>query len=114
MKIEIQNSKDCEKLSIDELAAIRPRYNNSPGAVLIDNEIDRKKRVHQHELDIKLVARQSKWTMISIAATLIGVILGAYLTYYLTTSRYQTLLEVQAKQLDQLIQEKEKMSVQQD
>ena len=87
MKIEIQNSEDCKKLSIDQLAEIRPHYNNSPGAVLIDNEIDRKQRMYQHKLDKELIEIQSKSMkvsyIVSAICTIAGAIAGALIIVWL-------------------------------
>ncbi len=88
MKNEIQNSKDCEKLSIDELARERSgAASNCTRAVLIDNEIERKKRIHQHELDLKLIEMQSKSmktsNIIIAISTIAGAIVGALLTAWL-------------------------------
>lgn len=88
MKKEIQNSKDCENLSIDDLAELRAGIaDNSQKAVLIDNEIDRKKRIHQHELDLKLLNKQAKLmktsNIIIAISTIAGAIVGALLTFWL-------------------------------
>ncbi|MCR4319305.1 MAG: hypothetical protein NUV74_03095 [Candidatus Brocadiaceae bacterium] len=60
---------------------------NSQRAVLIDNEIERQKRVHQHELDKKLIEIQSrsmKMSNIIIAiSTIGGAIVGSLLTFWL-------------------------------
>jgi len=79
---------DIKDTSLKNLA--EQRYgldNNHPTAILIDNEIERRKRLHQHDLDSDLVAKQVRWTkwstLATVGATIIGAIIGALVTFWL-------------------------------
>jgi hypothetical protein len=78
------NSEELKKLSPEELAETRWGYkDNTPVAILIEKEFERRARIEQHELDLKLVLKQVRWMKFSVIATilsaLLGIILGAYL-----------------------------------
>ena len=104
MEIIISNSEDCKKLSIDQLAVQRDgSANNSPKAILIDNEIERKKRIHQHELDLKLITKQVRWMKFSVCAILIAAVMGGIVGYYLTTLENSS-RNKQLKSIQELIQ----------
>ncbi len=88
MKTEIHNSDDCKKLHDDELAKERAGIgSNSQKAILIDIEIAHRARIHQHELDLKLIGIQSKSlkisTIITAACTIAGAVVGTLLTILL-------------------------------
>jgi hypothetical protein len=100
------NINDIENFSPEQLASLIDS-NNTAHALLVGGELDRRKSVRQHELDLKLITKQVRWLQISIITTLIGDVLGSFLTYYLTTSQYKVLLNKQSKLINQLIQEKE-------
>jgi len=79
---------DIKNTPLKQLA--EQRYgldNNHPDSILIDNEIERRKRSHQHELDLDLVAKQVRWmkwsTLATVAAALIGATVGALVTFWL-------------------------------
>lgn len=79
---------DLRKKSDKALAAFRADKNvTSVYAILADKEFERRVRVKQHELDLKLIAKQVTWTkftaILGSAATLIGAIVGALLTMWL-------------------------------
>ena len=79
---------DIKDVPIEDLANQRHGLNDThPEAILIDNEIKRRARVHQHELDLTLVAQQVRWmklaAILGAVTTLIGAIAGALLTFWL-------------------------------
>lgn len=83
---------ELKSLSDAELAA---RHNNSgPGSltiILADKEFERRARVEQHELNMKLMAEQERWmkstakvsAWVTLAAALIGATAGVLLTFWL-------------------------------
>lgn len=82
------DSDEIKEWTIEQLAKRRDDLsNNSPNAVLIDNEIDRRRREQQHELNLIILDRQTKanrrTTYISIIgtviATIVGIIVGKFL-----------------------------------
>ncbi len=82
--------KELESLSPVKLAAEKGRTDantNTQRGVLIDNEIERRKRIHQHELDLKLIAMQEKSmktsSIITAICTISGAVAGAILTVLL-------------------------------
>jgi hypothetical protein len=82
-------SEELSKLSLDELAKIRTnKIAESLPAILIDKEFEHRARIEQHELDLKLVARQVRWmkfsAILGIISALAGAIVGAYLQYRLS------------------------------
>jgi hypothetical protein len=75
-------------LSDVDLAAYRSdKVDSSVQGTLAQKELERRARVHQHELDLKLVANQVRWmkfsAILTAASTLIGTIAGALLTMWL-------------------------------
>lgn len=84
----LRNSTDGE---LATLRAAQKGGGHLLSGILIDQEIARRERLHQHELDLKLIADQVRWmkftAIITAAATLIaavvGAIAGAVLAYWL-------------------------------
>jgi len=79
---------DFKDTPLENLAAQRDGLrSDTPTAILIDNEFARRNRLHQHELDLDLVAKQVRWmkfaAILGSAATLIGAIVGALLIFWL-------------------------------
>jgi hypothetical protein len=86
---------DIKDTPLEKLAEQRwGVMDTAPTAILIDNEIERRKRLHQHELDLDLVLRQVRWMKFSVLATvasaLLGVILGIFLERNLPPTQTQT------------------------
>ena len=86
---------DIKDTPLEKLAEQRwGVMDTAPNAILIDNEIERRKRLHQHELDLDLVLRQVRWMKFSVLATvasaLLGVILGIFLERNLPQTQTQT------------------------
>lgn len=84
MSNEEQFAEDIRKYSDIQLAELRGGIKDgTPRAILIDKEFETRARIKQHELDLKLIARQVRWMKFAVIATilstLLGVILGAYL-----------------------------------
>jgi hypothetical protein len=86
---------DLKSKSDEDLAAFRANKDDrSLYAILADQELARRDRLKQHELDLKLITSQVRWMKFAIiftsAATLIaaivGAVAGATLTYWLRTA----------------------------
>ena len=72
------------KMDDVELASTKAnRLPNDKVVTLVNQEFGRRERVHQHELDVQLIANQTRWMTFSIilgsAATIIGGIVGIVL-----------------------------------
>jgi len=72
-------SKTVKDIPIEELAKIRQGLQpDHPEAILIDNEIDRRNRLHQHELDSDLILRTDRRArraeIIAISAAIIAAL----------------------------------------
>jgi hypothetical protein len=70
------------------------KADRTPGnlqVILVDREIARRERLHQHELDLKLIAEQVRWmkftAILGPVTTIIGIIVGALLTFWLQQSQ---------------------------
>ncbi len=84
-------AKAIRKMSAVELAGFRAnKTDNSVPAILAERELERRTRIHQHELDLDLLFKQGRWmkwsTLATVGATLIGAIAGAMLTYWLQSN----------------------------
>jgi len=82
---------DLKRKSDADLAAFRADKNDtSLYAILADKEFARRDRLRQHELDLKLIARQVRWMKFAAIAMLVAAIVGgaagAALTYWLQKS----------------------------
>ena len=76
MEITSQNIKG---IPIEELANIRQGLQSDhPEAILIDNEIERRNRIHQHELNLDLISRTARRArraeIIAIIAAIIATV----------------------------------------
>jgi len=71
----------------DEELAVRGERNDplSAEGILLDKEWKRRLMKEQHELDLKLIAKQVRWmkfsAILGVLAVLAGAIVGAYLQY---------------------------------
>src|SRR3989304_2461252 len=75
---------DLTKMSDEALAKWQAGWKeHTEYFILAKKEWERRDRLKQHELDLKLMARQVRWMKFAVIATilsaLLGVILGAYL-----------------------------------
>lgn len=80
-KMTPDNIKD---IPLEKLA--EQRYglmDTAPNAILIDNEIERQKRMHQHQLDLDLVMKQVRWMKFSVLAGVLSALLGVILGWLL-------------------------------
>ncbi len=99
---------DIKDIPLEKLAERRYGLNDTaPNAILIDNEIERRKRLHQHELDLDLVLRQVRWMKFSVLATVISVLLGVTLGFWLERSLSPTCSETT---IDKSTQQKSNIS----
>ncbi len=83
--------EQVRQMSYDELVEYRVnKLEYSMPAILAEQEFERRARVHQHELDLDLLFKQGRWmkfsTIATVAATLIGAILGVLLTFWLQSN----------------------------
>lgn len=100
------NSEEIKIWSIEELAKNRDGLsNNTPNAVLIDNEIERRKRELQHSLNTQIVDKQLKLmkitTFVTAASTIIAALAGTYLAYALMQIQKPIQIKGDLKQLSQ-------------
>lgn len=70
----------------EELAVCQSKWQpNSDGHILIEKEWQRRARIAQHELDVKLIKDQVKWmkfsAIVGVVAALAGVCLAAFLQH---------------------------------
>lgn len=83
----MNDSDKYRTMSPEQLAEVQHGLlGKSSEDILIEREWRRRERIEQHELDLKLLFKQGKWMIVSAFIGLFGVILGAFLTYFLTTS----------------------------
>lgn len=78
--------------------------NNSYNTSLANNELERRNRIHQHELDLKLITKQVRWMKFSVCAIIIAAIISGILGYYLSTLGNPS-SDKQLKLLQKLVQE---------
>ena len=78
--------------------------NNSYNTSLANNELERRNRIHQHELDLKLITKQVRWMKFSVCAIIIAAIISGILGYYLSTLGNSSSGK-QLKLLQKLVQE---------
>ncbi len=74
-------AEDLRRTSDEGLANFRENHHASTKeGILADKEFERRARLHQHELDRKLLAEQVRWMkfslLVGVASALAGVILG--------------------------------------
>jgi len=71
-------SETIKDVPIEELAKIRQGLpSDHPEAILIDSEIDRRNRIHQHELNLDLLSRTDRRSRRAEVIAIIAVIIGA-------------------------------------
>ncbi len=101
----MDDSEKFRNMSDDKLAEVQDGLRGNPREnILIENEWRRRDRIDQHKLDLEILFKQGKWMMVSALIGLLGVILGALLTVFLTTSlkkRPQQSLPTTSTQTDQ-------------
>lgn len=78
------NTKDIQEKSTETLAAMLNEDIQSGQNVLIKEELKRRERIHQHELDLKLITKQVKWMKFSVCAIIIAAIISGLIGYGLT------------------------------
>lgn len=68
-------------LSDNKLAELQKEISHlNPEHVLIEQEWQRRSRLEQHNLNLKIFEKQTKWTLFSALLGIIGVIVGVYLS----------------------------------
>lgn len=101
----VSDSDKFRNMSSEQLAEVQHGLSGkSAEDVLIEREWRRRDMIEQHNLDLELLFKQGKWMMASAFIGLLGVILGALLTYVLTTNARkepQQSLEGTSAQTDQ-------------
>jgi hypothetical protein len=71
-------SRTVKDVPIEELAKIRQGLSSDhPEAILIDNEIDRRKRLDQHELNFDLISRTDRRARRAEIIAIIAAIIAA-------------------------------------
>ena len=98
------NSENIKEIPIEKLAAMRNKDVQSSEQVLIEQEFKRRERIHQHELDLKLITKQVKWMKFSVFAILGAALISGIVGYYLATLENKS-RDKQQKLLHTLIQE---------
>jgi len=83
--------EQVRRMSDGELVDFRAnKIDTSVDAIVADREFEHRARVHQHDLDLDLLFKQGRWmkfsAMATAAATLIGTIVGALLTFWLQSN----------------------------
>ncbi len=81
---------DIENSSLEQLASLIDS-NNTTNALLASNELERRKRLDKHKLDIELIEIQAKamktsnaiTAICTIAGTIAGAILAVLMQWYL-------------------------------
>ena len=86
---------ELRKVSDADLAVYRTnRKADQPETILAEKEFERRGRIHQHELDLQLIAKQVRWqkfsAIIGIVATIAGAVAGALLTFWLQAAPQPT------------------------
>ena len=77
-------SGNLKKKSDDRLADWQSQFHpNSDTYILAEKEWQRRERLEQHELDLKILREQTKWMKFSAALGVVAVIVGAILGAYL-------------------------------
>jgi hypothetical protein len=72
------DSENIKSIRIEELAKIRQGLRpDHEEAVLIDNEIERRKRLHQHELNLDLISRTERRARRAEIIAIIAVTIAA-------------------------------------
>ena len=97
------NIEDIENFTLEQLASLIDD-NNTTHALLASNELDRRKRIQQHELDLKLIEKQVKWMKFSVCAIIVAAIISGIVGYYLATLENKS-RDSQLQFLQKLIQE---------
>ena len=71
-------SETIKNVEIEELAKIRQGLpSDHPEAILIQNEIDRRGRLHQHELNLDLISRTDRRARRAEIIAIIAAIIAA-------------------------------------
>jgi hypothetical protein len=87
-QIAEEHAKRLRESTDEHLAVVKAgRVTGNLEAILADQEMARRDRLKQHELDVKLIADQVRWmkfsTVAGVLGTIVGAIIGALLTYLL-------------------------------
>lgn len=90
-------------LSDEEVAKLMVSPNDDYISLLAAQESDRRGRLYQHELDIKLMARQVRWMKFSAIIGVVGSLAGVYLGTYLEHNWPQTQQPISKIQVQQRI-----------